>query len=58
MVWEKELSIFNILESAAYLTEFQSGAFYATLSIILKSFNNLLNKCETIIRISAEIRNI
>lgn len=48
-VWNKALTICNFLESAASLTECQSGSSYATLSMTVKAFKSLLSKCKTIV---------
>lgn len=48
-VWEKCWTICDFLQSAASLTECQSGSPYATLGITVKAFKMLLSKCRTIV---------
>lgn len=47
-VWMRASTICTFLESAASLTECQSGSSYATLSVTEKAFRALLSKCNTI----------
>lgn len=48
-VWEKASSICVFLESAASLTECQSGSTYATLSMTIKAYQLLLTKCNVLV---------